>query len=182
MIGQRQILPQDLLCSRLQYDSSTGILTWKPRPKTDFNDARSWNTWNSRYAGKRAGNLQANGYRKVAIDGYPYVEHRLIWVMVYGESPLHIDHQDGDRTNNILANLRSVTAAENHKNVRRKVSNSSGVTGVTWSRRRNKWRAYIRVNYVRTDLGEFSLIEDAIACRKAAERLHGFHENHGRAS
>lgn len=182
MTGKRQQFTAPMLRDRLDYNPDTGFCSWRERPLEQFTGQRAWRTWNTRYAGKRAGSVQNNGYRKIAIDGYPYTEHRIIWLLVHGVDADHIDHQDGDRANNKLANLRSVTAAENHKNVRRKNSNSSGVTGVTWSRRRSKWRAYIRVNYIRKDLGEFSLIDDAIACRKAAEKLHGFHQNHGRAA
>lgn len=181
MNGRRRDLTQADVRELLDYDPDTGSLTWKPRPIKSFSSAQSWAVWNARYAHKEAGNITKTGYRKIAIGAYPYAAHRIIWLWAHGRWPNHIDHVDGCRSNNKLANLRDVTPAENHKNVRRKVTNTSGITGVT-KVRGGKWLAYIRVNYKRMDLGRFASKEEAVSRRKAAERVYGFHSNHGRAA
>ena len=48
-------------------------------------------------------------------------------------------------------------------------NNTSGVTGVTWRKRNNKWVAYIRVNTKKIHIGYYVNLEDAIKARKDAE-------------
>ena len=48
-------------------------------------------------------------------------------------------------------------------------ANTSGHKGVSWDKSRNKWYAYITVNYKLINLGRFSILEDAIEARKKAE-------------
>ena len=42
--------------------------------------------------------------------------HRLVWALVYGRFPRQIDHLNGIKTDNRLANLREVTTSENDEN------------------------------------------------------------------
>lgn len=49
------------------------------------------------------------------------------------------------------------------------LSNTSGVTGVTWNNNRNKWIAQITINYRHIGLGYFDTKEDAIEARHEAE-------------
>jgi hypothetical protein len=90
-----------------------------------------------------------------------------------------VDHIDGNGTNNIWNNLRAVTRADNAKNMRKSSANTSGVTGVVWIKRIKSWKSQIMVNGCCKYLGYFRSKEEAIAARKAAEVLYGFHENHG---
>ena len=80
------------------------------------------------------------------INSKPYKAHRVIWKMVYGSDPHYIDHINGDRTDNRISNLRSVTKAQNNRNKRLRSDNKSGVTGVHWYNPRNKWRVDVRYN------------------------------------
>lgn len=93
-----------------------------------------------------------------------------------------IDHINGNTQDNRLINLREVSHSENVKNARRRNDNTSGVSGVHWEKRRNKWRAYIKVANRRKYLGYFENFTDAVAARRAAEKLYNFHPNHGRAA
>ena len=93
---------------------------------------------------------------------------------------VQIDHENGDRSDNRIANLRDVPPSENMRNVKRHITNTSGHVGVFWYKPRNKWVARITVNYTLHHLGYFTDIADAIAARKAAEIFYGFHKNHGR--
>ena len=87
---------------------------------------------------------------------------------------------DGNRANNLPPNLREATQAENMRNTALRSDNMSGVMGVSWDKENRRWRADIRVNGRRFNLGRFRSIQDAISARKAAEREHQFHENHGK--
>jgi hypothetical protein len=73
-----------------------------------------------------------------------------------------------------------VTHAENQRNARLPKHNSSGVVGVLWSPRVNRWRAQISKNGKQVHLGYFDCMDEAVTARKAAEIQNGFHPNHGR--
>lgn len=51
-------------------------------------------------------------------------------------------------------------------------TNTSGYTGVCWSKSMNSWFARIVVNYKEIILGYYSNIEDAIKARKEAEEKY----------
>lgn len=59
-------------------------------------------------------------------------------------------------------------------------SNKSGVTGVCWDRRQNKWQAYINIDAVQVSLGFFKEKEHAITARKEAEKRFGVPKVGGR--
>ena len=81
-----------------------------------------------------------------------------------------IDHINTDNHNdNRKCNLRIVTRAQNNYNHTIAKNNTSGVTGVYWSKYHNAWRATIRINYKNITLGQFKKFEDAVKCRKEAE-------------
>lgn len=165
----------------LRYEPETGRLYWRERPSAMFSSQRSHSTWNARYAGREA--LTADnglGYKIGSIFNRHYLAHRIAWVIIYGKWPDVIDHINGNPGDNRLSNLRSVTVSENCCNSKRNRKNTSGQTGVTWSRAANKWAAQISLNGQAHFIGVFSDKADAIAARKSAERDLGFHPNHGR--
>ena len=51
-------------------------------------------------------------------------------------------------------------------------NNTSGVTGVSWNRRKEEWESYITIDDKRKGLGYFSNFDDAVAARKAAEERY----------
>jgi len=181
MTKETEITPA-LLHEILHYDSESGLLFWKRRPREMFSSDRICNSWNSRFTDKEAFTFVSLGYRRGAIFGRPYPAHRVVWAMEYGEWPDgNIDHIDHDRQNNKINNLRVVTKQENSKNQSLRNTNKSGVNGVSWYKRDSKWQAFIEVDGKSKCLGRFVNIEDAIAARANADRVHGFHANHGSA-
>lgn len=124
--------------------------------------------------------LGSRGYIEVYIDKKLYKVHRLVFLYTNGEWPDHVDHINGDRSDNRWCNLRSVTRSENMKNRAIGSNNTSGVMGVTWCEQFGKWRVRINVNGDRMSLGLYSSFEDAVTARLGAERLLGYHENHGK--
>lgn len=168
-------LPSQIeLTNLLSYDPLTGSLTWRSRPELNHRIA----IWNARFSGTPAlNNKTVYGYLRGAIDNNSFLSHRVIWKMVYGTEPRFIDHEDGDRSNNKLRNLRDVTKLVNSKNKRTPSNNTTGVMGVY--PKKDKWRASIKVNRRQHHIGTFSTFDEAVAARKQAEKDLGFHANHG---
>ena len=87
----------------------------------------------------------------------------------------YIDHKDGNGLNNQKLNLRKCTILQNTQN-RRKTDNktSSIFKGVSKTKGRNKFSAYITINKKRKRLGQFvSEIEAAKAYDKEAKQAFG---------
>jgi HNH endonuclease/AP2 domain len=136
--------------------------------------------WNKRFANKGAGCVD-NGYRRVEIrlpgerKGRLYNLHQVVWAMVHGEwADRHIDHKDGNRSNNAPSNLRLATYEQNNANRRVMKSSTSGVKGVELDKRSGKWCARITSNGKSQRLGSYDKLEDAArAYNRAAKRLFG---------
>jgi len=81
---------------------------------------------------RSAGWVEHDGYLRVSIDGRNYSCHRLAWLYVFGVHPSgEIDHIDGCKTNNSIANLRDVPRKTNSENARAAHRhNKSGLLGV----------------------------------------------------
>lgn len=118
-------------------------------------------------------------YKKIMINYKNHLFHRIVWLYVYGNFPVTIDHIDGNGLNNKLSNLRNVSLSENAKNARLHKSNKSGVCGVSFNKQRRKWCSLIYNNGVKHELGFFNDFFEAICSRKSAEIKYGYHINHG---
>lgn len=87
------------LRERLHYDPVTGVFTWRPKHVRDRYDK----IWNTRFAGTRAGSVNAHGHRTVRVDDKAYYEHRLVWLYVHGEWPSGLlDHRNRRGTHNVV--------------------------------------------------------------------------------
>jgi len=126
--------------------------------------------------GKRAGAIVGHvdaikGYRRMQVDGHNCRAHRLAWLIAYGEWPMgDIDHIDGNRDNNAIANLRLASSMQNAANRRRSARNKSGFKGVV--ARDGGWRAQIRRNGRFISLGTHPTKEQASAAYIAAAAAH----------
>lgn len=172
----------------LDYDPTTGELRWKERDPSSFVDGDKWYTkersakiWNTRRAGNLALNYKTQyGYLQGRVEGKLYPAHRVIWFLVHGEWPDEIDHINGNRSDNRLANLRNISRNENMRNRKIDTRNTSGFMGVSWNKTNKKWHVYANVDKKRTNIGWFETIEEAIEARKKFLASEDFHENHGR--
>ena len=147
----------------LSYDSETGKLYWR----------KSVARWIK--PGDEAGTY-VKGAIDVTIDRKTYRAHRIIWLMQTGKDPGCdiIDHIDGNYYNNKFNNLRLATPHQNLCNQKKRVDNTSGLKGVSWSEERQKWQTGIQVNGKRIALGRFNTKEEAYAAYcEAARRLYG---------
>ena len=165
----------------VSYNAETGVLVWGGRPEGHFNTKRAFSTWNAQHAGKPAFSTKTgNGYLKGTFNGVELLAHRVAWLIISGDWPeSDIDHVDGNRTNNAARNLRSVTRTENLRN-RGWKGNRQGAMGVYLHKASGLYAARIGRDGKAKSLGYFKTIEEAKNARLAAERAHGYHENHGR--
>jgi hypothetical protein len=114
-------------------------------------------------------------------------EHRMVWSAMYGTIPegKEVDHINGDKQDNRLENLRLVTRQENMRNAKKSNANTSGCTGITWSKAAGKWQAQTEVTQPCGKrkgkyLGVYDDWFDAVCARMSANNLYNFHANHGR--
>jgi len=133
-----------------------------------------------KYAGTIAGNFRKDGYIGILIDSRRYLAHRLAWLYMHNAFPAgEIDHIDGVRSNNAIANLREATRSENVHNRKGANKNSkSGFLGVSWHKQSMKWVAQIKFNRKSFNLGLFDSPEVAHAAYLSAKaKFHPF-SNH----
>lgn len=171
-------LPVDLIRESMELDeTSPTFLRWKVRPRHHFATERDWRWWNGRFSNKTAGMVAKIGdtaYYLVGIGGTRYRAHRLVWLLAHGYDPGvgFIDHKNGNGLENHPNNLRLATIVENNRNKAKQRNNSSGVPGVRWCKRDQKWQSLITVNRRDIHLGYFTSFDDAVAARKSAEEKH----------
>ena len=116
-------------------------------------------------------------YARVWFNGAPKAIHKMI-TPSFKDCVDHINH---DQIDNRLANLRSVTHAENGQNQSMSKANKSGHCGIRERKgvRGSTWQVQIRKDDKQLYLGTFNNLAKAIVARKAAEVKFGYHQNHG---
>ena len=153
------MITQQLLKDLFDYDPTTGHLI---RKKTN----------------QRAGTMGTYGYRYLQIDHKLYYEHRIIWFWLYGTWPqAQIDHINGIRDDNSLANLRESTHAENAQNIKVSKRNRSGsrIPGVYFNSKRNLYIVLLAKDRKRHFGGTFkTLLEAEIKCFYLRKMLFPF--------
>lgn len=179
MTKPKELPSIELLNEFFEFDTENGILYWKYRDIKWFKTPRHYKMWNTRYANKEVLNANHN-YKRVRILLKDYMYHRIIFKMYYGYDPDTIDHINGNEHDNRIINLRSVSPHDNRKNTAKYFTNKSGVIGVFYSSKDNRWIASIKANKNKRLYKSFKTFEEAVACRKAWEKEFGYHENHGR--
>lgn len=171
-MADHPLLTADILRSRVIYDPETGDFTWKMQPVPPGRE-KALLGWNTKYGGHKVrGFIHRHGHMQFGFGdfGAHIMAHRLAWLYVYGEWPNgHIDHINGNPSDNRIANLRLATRAENSRNCKMHKTNTSGVKGVFWNRRLKKWQCSISVNNRTIYIGIFNDINDASAARREAE-------------
>lgn len=142
-------LTQERLQELLDYNPETGAFTHKASRNRRI------------HAGQKAGYLDKRvGYVVIGADREIYQAHRLAWLFVHGEFPdAFIDHINGIRSDNRMANLRVATRSQNGANQRRHRDNRTGFKGVR--KYRSKYVAQIKVAGRMKHIGSFTTPEEA---------------------
>ena len=142
----------------LEYNHETGVITWKKKPSNRVN------------VGAEAKKLETNGYVRIGFRRVLYQAHRVAYLLYHGEWPEgDIDHINGNREDNRIANLRVVTTRENGWN-RVEHREDGLIPCVLFDKRRkvNPWRTQVHANGRHINVGQFPIKEEAIAARDRA--------------
>lgn len=140
----------DELKEYVNYDPVTGIFT---RKKSAGNTS----------TGSVLGNPDKKGYLKCMILGEYHRLNRLAWFYSYGVWPsMQVDHQNQDKTDNVLSNLRDCGTSANCLNqLGPRKNNVLGVQGVHQIHKTGKFRACCTVKGFKHHLGVFDTAEEA---------------------
>lgn len=161
----------DYLRECFDCDSDSGLLIWKARPRRHFKDERSYATTNSRFAGQAAGAVTRWGYVYVQLGSERIHAHRIIWAINTGAWPSRfLDHINGDKADNRIANLREADRSQNGANRPVSPKNKVGLKGVCPHGRR--FRAQIKTREKVIYLGMFDTPELAHEAYAAAAIKH----------
>lgn len=127
-------------------------------------------SWRPDVVGRVCGSHDRRGYLCVSIDHVTHKAHRLAWFHHYGVRPqFEIDHINGIKDDNRIANLRDVPGAINCQNVRKANSRSStGVLGVF--REGNRFRACVVIGRKQRRIGTFDTVDEASAAYLQVKR------------
>lgn len=164
-------------------DAGVGKLYWRERgvewfsPGNTSREARAAG-WNNRYAGSEALiNVNQSGYRRGAVLDVIVFAHRVVWAMHTGAWPSSfLDHTNGVRLDNRIANLREASEAQNKANVGKRYDRrpTSRFIGVELVRATGRWGASVRSGPARHWCGTFATEEEAARARDAvALKLRG---------
>lgn len=148
--------------NNFNYDPLTGKFTWAVVPKNG-----------TRKIGDPAGTKNPNGYVYLSVDGKHTSAHRYAWFLTHGKYPDgHIDHIDGNPSNNAISNLRDTSALVNSQNKIEPMStNKTGYLGVYYDPKKDRYRGEIIVNKRRHRLGWFKTAEEASAAYIGAKAV-----------
>lgn len=117
---------------------------------------------------RNVGTRSGNGYVHLRVNGTFRLAHRLIWEHVNGPIPkgMHIDHINGQKSDNRISNLRLATPSEN-------AQNRKNTVGVSFCKRTKKWLVQIQHCKQHFTVGRFADREAAeLAYAGAAALLH----------
>ncbi len=133
----------------------------------DFPLVAAFSTWRIGCGGYVVGNISrrmTKGNRKI-----------LLHILLLGpHDNQDVDHISGDKLDNRRQNLRLCTHQENCFNQRKRNTNTSGYTGVSFSRHSNRYEAYIHRDSRKIYLGLYESPEAAARVRdQAALQYHG---------
>lgn len=146
----------------LRYEPETGVFFWLPRSEATCGTKHETDRWNTRYSGKEPFPEDFKGYRRIQIFRKRYLAHRVAWAIYTGKWPAEqIDHINGDRSDNRIANLREASRAENNRNKSSSAGSTSQYVGVSWCNKNLKWKVGIWHTGKQHHIGYFQSEVDA---------------------
>jgi hypothetical protein len=150
------------LKTQYEYDPETGLFRF--RVKVGY-----------KLEGQFAGSSNLAGYTQLRYRRKTLRAHRVAWAFEKGYWPkLALDHINGIRTDNRIANLREVTASQNQHNRSPSKGKTSNFKGVCKVKGTQKWKASLGFKGEVYNLGHYDTEEEAaLAYNKRASELFG---------
>lgn len=120
----------------ISYNPKTGKLYWIKAP------------YRNTKVGAECGTLDKTlGYVKISFNYKSYSAHRVAFFLQQGEWPSkHVDHINGDRSDNRFCNLRLVSQSQNNQN--QPIHRSGRLVGASFDKKTNKWLAMAPFNFL----------------------------------
>ena len=121
--------------------------------------------------------LKGHKWRTVYKNNKPYLftgnqkKERIYFHRLVLPTDKQVDHISGDTHDNRKCNLREVTIQENMLNLQKKSNNTSGIRGVSFDKKRNRWKTDFTFQKQRYYLMNRDLKEEAVYQRYLCEKL-----------
>lgn len=142
------------------YDPETGQFDARPGVRRKKN------------ADGKIGYVCSKGYVQITVDGVNTYAHILAWIYMTGSHPAgQIDHMNGVRTDNRIANLRDTSREVNMQNVLRNPAVNRFQRPGVYQSREGGYRAEISASGVRYQLGTYNTPEEASAAYNAGRLI-----------
>jgi hypothetical protein len=113
-----------------------------------------------------------DGYLQILIGDKNYLVHRVVYKLYHPKWNIddisrenRIDHENRNRADNRIINLRNVTEQENQ-------FNRKATKGYYWNKQRNRWHAQIYLNRKHISLGCFEKEDDARKAYLDAKKIY----------
>lgn len=121
----------------------------------------------------KAGYTNPRGYSYITINKQTFLAHRLIFIFFNDYTPNIVDHIDRNPSNNKIENLRNVTSQINSYNQKLNIKNTSGVSGVSFCKKRKEWAVRFNVNKKPIYFGRFKDLKLAeLVAIEAKDKFH----------
>jgi len=138
----------------LEYNPKTGIFTCRIP------------TSNKYRVGDILGTSDIKGYAIISIYNKKYRAHRLAFLYMKGYFPENdVDHKDRVKWNNKWNNLRESSRQCNMRNKSVQINNKSGISGVYFNKREQRWISRINVSGKSIFIGGYKNFNDAVLAR-----------------
>lgn len=135
------------------YSSNTyNVLDYAYISKIDFKDCKSIFWRKTEY-----------GYARGYYNKKEILLHKFI---TKTDNSIIIDHKDRNKLNCTRENLRVANKQINSLNRDAQLNSKTGFSGISFDKRRNKFRAYTKKDGIQINFGSFNTIEEAIKARK----------------
>lgn len=166
-------LDYETISKKIRCDFGSGSIFWINDSYSGFKNTVLRHSKNS-----EAGTKRKDGRYVVNVNKKLYLRSRIVWLLHSKEWPVgHIDHINGNCSDDSIDNLRDATARANAQNVFRCYKNkvNSNYLGVFIDKRKKikKWRSAIRSGGKSVSLGYFlTELEAYEAYLSAKRKLH----------
>jgi len=169
------------------YDLAEGVVYWNEnRPRSHFPTERGHRQWMGRNAGKPAGCVARDGHLYATFTlpngkRHAISVHRIAWMLGnQRELPKgkHIDHLNGNRTDNRLENLRAVNPPQNSRNTVWPRKPSTGYSGIYKTSKGYQVKLTLIRGGPFETIGHYPTLEEALTARWEAAKPLGYTPRH----